>query len=122
MLLILLYIFKNILYNLKIKFFFDMCTPNPFIYAGQCVTNTDGVILCSICFLCVLFLNVLYPIIYFFLYVLYVFQTEIGHTDLCSPSPCKNGGQCTTNSNGNFECHCPNGFTGIVCEVGKCNQ
>ena len=39
-------------------------------------------------------------------------------TDLCSPSPCQNGGACRV-SGSTFECQCPLGFAGDVCETGK---
>ena len=39
-------------------------------------------------------------------------------TDLCSPSPCQNGGECLV-SGSTFECRCPLGFAGNVCETGE---
>lgn len=37
-------------------------------------------------------------------------------TDYCASSPCKNGGNCTSNILGHV-CHCVSGFTGPYCEV-----
>ena len=37
-------------------------------------------------------------------------------TDYCTSSPCKNGGNCTSNILGHV-CHCVSGFTGPYCEV-----
>ncbi|XP_068704304.1 uncharacterized protein [Montipora foliosa] len=34
----------------------------------------------------------------------------------CDPSPCLNGGNCTTEANGIFTCHCASGWTGETCQ------
>ena len=39
-------------------------------------------------------------------------------TDLCSPSPCQNGGACRVSGLA-FECQCSLGFEGSVCETGQ---
>ena len=37
----------------------------------------------------------------------------------CSPSPCRNQGQCTLNAEvvGGYECSCRQGFTGVNCTL-----
>lgn len=37
---------------------------------------------------------------------------------VCEPNPCRNGGQCTQEGN-DFDCQCPEGFSGRFCHVGK---
>ena len=37
----------------------------------------------------------------------------------CHVNPCKNGGSCIVNG-GSFQCHCMQGYTGLICE-GKIN-
>ena len=39
-------------------------------------------------------------------------------TSHCNGSPCQNGGKCTDTGD-NFRCECQNGFTGIICQIGK---
>lgn len=34
-------------------------------------------------------------------------------------SPCDNGGVCNAKSNGSYDCTCPLGFTGDVCDQGE---
>ncbi|KAM9727597.1 hyaluronan-binding protein 2 [Menidia menidia] len=36
---------------------------------------------------------------------------------VCEPNPCKNGGQCIQDGN-DFDCQCPEGFSGRFCHVG----
>lgn len=36
----------------------------------------------------------------------------------CDPNPCMNGGACTSNLN-IFQCDCPEGFAGALCQLGK---
>ena len=38
----------------------------------------------------------------------------------CSPNPCQNGGTCTDQVN-NYTCSCAAGYTGKICQTGKCN-
>ena len=38
-------------------------------------------------------------------------------TDFCTPNPCQNGGSCTSGLE-TFECHCDDGYTGIICDTG----
>ena len=33
--------------------------------------------------------------------------------------PCKNNGQCVDDNNGGYSCVCPNGYTGVNCEIGE---
>uniref|UniRef100_A0A8C2KNY6 trypsin n=1 Tax=Cyprinus carpio TaxID=7962 RepID=A0A8C2KNY6_CYPCA len=44
-------------------------------------------------------------------------------TDLCQQNPCLNGGICATAAYLNsFDCVCPDGFTGALCEKKKCYE
>lgn len=46
-------------------------------------------------------------------------------SNLCAASPCKNGGTCSIQPNGNkFKCICPLGFKGTTCseDVQECNN
>lgn len=41
---------------------------------------------------------------------------------LCRQNPCLNGGVCATNTNlDSFDCVCPDGFTGALCEKSEWN-
>lgn len=44
--------------------------------------------------------------------------------NLCSSSPCHNGGTCTSLPGGNFKCNCPKGFEGKTCsdDVEECQS
>ena len=37
--------------------------------------------------------------------------------DHCDPNPCMNGGTCTS-SDSAFQCSCPSGFAGALCQLG----
>ena len=39
-----------------------------------------------------------------------------GYVDPCQPNPCENNGICS-NKNGDAECNCVDGFTGLACEI-----
>ena len=39
--------------------------------------------------------------------------------DECASNPCLNGGTCEDELD-RYHCHCPPGFTGCMCESGKC--
>lgn len=41
---------------------------------------------------------------------------QIDNGPPCDSSPCRNGGTCTEESDGNYSCTCIPGFTGILCE------
>lgn len=43
------------------------------------------------------------------------------HADIndCASSPCKNGGTCIDGIN-SFQCFCPDGWEGSLCDVGEC--
>ncbi|XP_048042125.1 hepatocyte growth factor activator isoform X1 [Megalobrama amblycephala] len=42
---------------------------------------------------------------------------------LCQQNPCLNGGVCATNTNlDSFDCVCPDGFSGALCEKKKCYE
>lgn len=36
----------------------------------------------------------------------------------CHSKPCLNGGVCTDDQESGYNCHCPPGFTGHICENG----
>ena len=40
---------------------------------------------------------------------------------VCYPSPCRNGGNCTINGNGFYNCSCPHGIGGQNCTEGTWN-
>ena len=40
-------------------------------------------------------------------------------TDRCLPSPCENGGLCEQRSLDNYECKCPDGYSGTNCHTSK---
>ena len=43
----------------------------------------------------------------------------------CNPSPCQNGGTCTSSGGGGYECSCPTSWRGTnctVCAVDNCAQ
>ncbi|GBP00197.1 Neurogenic locus Notch protein [Eumeta japonica] len=45
--------------------------------------------------------------------------------NICATSPCRNGGTCTSVSDGtSYKCICPSGFKGITCadDVEECNN
>lgn len=37
--------------------------------------------------------------------------------DECASAPCRNGGQCRERGADEFECTCPDGFSGDLCEL-----
>lgn len=37
----------------------------------------------------------------------------------CNPSPCQNNGRCVIDE-GDFDCICPDGYSGQYCQVGEC--
>ena len=39
-------------------------------------------------------------------------------SDKCVPPPCSNGGTCII-QNGQPHCNCPNGFSGLFCEISE---
>ena len=49
-------------------------------------------------------------------YVYVGFATEINE---CDSMPCQNGATCTDGI-ASYTCSCPAGYTGILCETGKC--
>ena len=37
--------------------------------------------------------------------------------DKCHPNPCLHGGVCVSSGGSAYQCHCPSGFMGSMCEV-----
>ena len=50
----------------------------------------------------------------------YIFKWFVLNTDIdeCGSSPCENAGTCIDRVNG-FDCNCPAGFRGVLCEISK---
>ncbi|CAF4416809.1 unnamed protein product, partial [Adineta steineri] len=74
----------------------DVCTPNPCLNGGTCMSNNVGGFTC---------------------------QCPQGYSgqrcedrDPCFSQPCMNQGSCMP-QNGGFRCVCPPGFTGTRCEI-----
>ena len=45
---------------------------------------------------------------------------HIAEINICESHPCKNGANCTQ-AEGMYFCACPPGYTGLNCDVGKCD-
>ncbi|XP_056401157.1 brevican core protein isoform X2 [Hyla sarda] len=43
--------------------------------------------------------------------------TVLATADICYPNPCKNGGTCIDEEDGEFRCLCLPGYIGIVCDI-----
>ncbi len=43
-------------------------------------------------------------------------NTNGNTTDPCEPNPCQNGGRCIPADDGSFQCECPEGYSGPLCE------
>lgn len=41
---------------------------------------------------------------------------DVTEINPCDESPCKNGGHCEHTGPGQYECQCPEGYTGTNCE------
>lgn len=41
------------------------------------------------------------------------------YPDVCVSNPCNNAGTCHVTSDGGYNCTCPQGFTGDICDNGK---
>ena len=39
--------------------------------------------------------------------------------DPCDSVPCLNGGTCFPSGDSGFSCSCPDGFSGLTCQIGK---
>ncbi|XP_071814131.1 uncharacterized protein [Apostichopus japonicus] len=46
-----------------------------------------------------------------------VFQVIVSEGNPCDPDPCQNGGFCVIDSINQFQCVCPDCFSGTVCEI-----
>ena len=44
----------------------------------------------------------------------------ISEIDVCESDPCQNGANCSQ-AEGSYICACPPGYTGLNCDIGKCN-
>ncbi|XP_056401156.1 brevican core protein isoform X1 [Hyla sarda] len=43
--------------------------------------------------------------------------SSVNFSDICYPNPCKNGGTCIDEEDGEFRCLCLPGYIGIVCDI-----
>ena len=80
----------------------DVCTPNPCLNGGVCVSNGYGGFTC---------------------------QCRPGFSgqrcedqDGCASQPCQNRGVCVSSGGGAYVCQCRTGFEGINCEQRELNQ
>lgn len=52
-------------------------------------------------------------------YLILCFMCFMCKAAACDPSPCQNGGTCVKDEQ-DFDCVCPEDFSGKFCHVGKC--
>ena len=45
------------------------------------------------------------------------FDIGTPNSAICNTNPCRNGATCQALQSGTFQCFCPAGFTGVLCEV-----